>query len=96
MTLSNDHSSPEGTPGSAEQVARIEVGLLVEIFDAHPQHLTAAELLGRMEAADPSNRDEEGAVERALGRLQQAGLVSEANGAIIPTPAALHFDELPF
>jgi hypothetical protein len=80
----------------ADDVARIEVGLLSLIFDLHPEHLTAAELVDRMTPVDPRYRDEDEAVEQAIRRLQQSELVSEMNGVIVPTRAALHFDELPF
>jgi hypothetical protein len=74
----------------------IEVGLLILIFELHPEHLPAAELIRRMQTANPGEGDETEAVERALRRLQHSELVREANGVIVPTPAALHFDELPF
>jgi hypothetical protein len=83
-------------PHPADDAARLEVGLLSLIFDLHPEHLTAAELVDRATPADSSLGDEGEAVRRAIRRLQQSELVSEENGVVVPTPAALHLDELPF
>jgi hypothetical protein len=82
-------------PRSDENMA-IEVGLLTVIFEAHPEHLTVAELERRMMAFEPCHRDEDGAIMRAIRSLQHSKLLSEANGVIVPTRAALHFDALPF
>jgi hypothetical protein len=81
---------------SADDVAKLEVGLLGLIFDHHPEHLTAAELIERMAPVDPRYRNEDEAVERAIRALQDSDLVNEVDGVIVPTRAALHFDELPF
>jgi hypothetical protein len=75
-------------------VARIEVGLLSLIFALHPKHLTADELIHRAKSGDPQGKERN--YERALSRLKDTELICEANGLIAPTPAALHFDELPF
>ncbi|HEX6689047.1 MAG TPA: helix-turn-helix transcriptional regulator [Solirubrobacterales bacterium] len=83
-------------PESADEDMAIEVGLLSVIFEAHPEHLSAAELVRRMMPVDPRYRDEDGAVERAIRSLQHSELVRETNGVIVPTRAALRFDELPF
>jgi hypothetical protein len=79
----------------ADDVAKLEVGLLSLIFDLHPEHLTAAELADRMTPVDPRYGDDDEAVEHAIRRLQHSELVSEMDGVIVPTRAALRFDELP-
>lgn len=80
---------------NSDKERSIEVGLLCLIFKLHPERsLTPDELIRRTMAAD--ERGDEGGYERALRRLQHAELVRKTNGRIIPTRAALHFDELPF
>lgn len=74
----------------------IEVGLLALILELHPEHLSAADLIRKMEAGNPRNSNEAKAVERALESLLDSELVIEADGVIAPTKAALRFDELPF
>jgi len=83
-------------PKAGDEAGTIEVGLLTLIFDLHPEHLSAAELVRRMEATDRGEGGKAEAAERALGRLRHAELVRETNGVIVPTRAALHFDQLPF
>jgi len=76
---------------------QVEAGLLFLVLDLDPEHLTVAELGRRMAPADPRRREEESvAVERAVGRLKKVGLLTELNGRVVPTPAALRFNELYF
>lgn len=85
---------PAAEASNAEEEGRIEVGLLSLVFELYPESLPADELIRRAMGADPEAEEE--AYERALRRLRHADLVRETNGRIIPTRAALHFDQLPF
>lgn len=80
--------------GDAEQV---EAGLLFLVLELDPEHLTLAELTQRMSGDDPHRREKEaGAVDRATASLQEAGLLSERDGKVVPTRAALRFNALYF
>ncbi len=85
--------SAADAPGTDEE-RNIEVGLLSLVLELYPERLSAGELIRRTMAADPRAKEE--AYQRALRRLRHADLVRETNGRIIPTRAALHFDQLPF
>lgn len=79
----------------ASDVPNIEVGLLSMLFDLYPdQSVTAEDLIRRAMEADRQRKVED--YEEALRNLRHAELVRETNGRIIPTPAALHFEQLPF
>ena len=76
----------------AEQV---EAGLLFLVLELDPEHRTLAELTQRMSANDPHRREKEaGAVDQAAASLRGAGLLSERDGKIVPTRAALRFNAL--
>jgi hypothetical protein len=92
--LFHAHMNAETVRSSEKDV--IEVGLLALILELHPEHLSAADLIRKMEAGNPRNSNEAKAVERALESLLDSELVIEADGVIAPTKAALRFDELPF
>jgi hypothetical protein len=76
-------------------VANIEVGMLSILFELYPEkRLTVEDLIRRAMEADPQGKVED--YEMALRSLRHAELVRETNGCIVPTRAALHFDQLPF
>ena len=78
--------------GDAEQV---EAGLLFLVLELDPEHLTLAELTQRMSADAPRRRREEAsAVDHAVASLREVGLLSERDGRIVPTRAALRFNAL--
>lgn len=77
---------------------QVEAGLLSLTLDLEPQHLSIAELTQRMAAKrSDSATNEVHSIKRAVACLLSVGLLSEGgDGTIAPTPAALHFDQLPF
>lgn len=78
--------------GDSEQA---EAGLLFLVLELDPEHLTLAELTQRMSGDAPDRREKEaGAVDRAAASLRGVGLLSERNGKIVPTQAALRFNAL--
>jgi transcriptional regulator with XRE-family HTH domain len=87
---------PASTLSRTDEEANIEVGLLTLIFDLHPKHVTAEELIREARPKDGRVIDDEDVMQRGLDRLRRAELVREKDGLIEPTPAALHFDRLPF
>jgi len=87
--MSAERAASRGADG------QIEAGLLALIFELHPEHLGAEELLRRASTAAPHLGDPED-FERALRRLRRNELVRQTHGRIIPTRAALHFHGLPF
>jgi hypothetical protein len=82
------------TPASNDHVAKIEVGLLSLVFELYPEGLPADELVHRTMEGDPVGKERD--YESALRLLRHAELVRETDGRILPTRAALHFDQLPF
>jgi len=80
---------------ATSDVPNIEVGMLSMLFELYPdEDLTADDLIRRTMEADPKAKAED--YEEALRSLRRAELVRETNGRIIPTRAALHFEQLPF
>lgn len=78
--------------GDSEQV---EAGLLFLVLELDPEHLTLAELTQRMSGDEPDRQEKEaGAVDRAAASLRGVGLLSERDGKVIPTQAALRFNAL--
>jgi hypothetical protein len=78
---------------SAEQDAAMESAVLQQLLALHPVQLTFAEL-AREVADDPEQFAQRDAVERAVRELTSAGLVHRARDFVVPTRAALRFDEL--
>jgi hypothetical protein len=70
-----------------------ESAVLRQVLDLHPAQVTVAELLREIggETADFGQRD---AIERAIRDLGGAGLLHRRDDLVIPTRAALRFNEL--
>ena len=85
---------PEGPclPPSEED-RQIEATILALVFDQHPTHLTIAELALAMSHGREDFAAEDD-IERAIRELVGAGLLRIACGLVMPTRAALYFDEL--
>jgi hypothetical protein len=83
----------EETRSTADVDATIESALLQLVLELHPASLTLAELVREMgeEAGGPAGRD---AVERAVRDLVAAGLLHHGDAFVLPTRAALRFDQL--
>ena len=71
----------------------MESAVLQRLLALHPAQLTLAEL-AREVTDDPGQFAQRDAVERAVRELASAGLVHRGNDFVVPTRAALRFDEL--
>lgn len=87
MTETNDIRSP------AEQDAVIEAAVLRQLLALHPAQLTVEEVLREI-ADDPGDFAQRDAIERALRELAAAGLLHRNGDVVLPSRAALRFDEL--
>jgi hypothetical protein len=65
---------------------QVEVAVLNEIIDLHPDHLTPSALVQKM----TGGRDEEAELRDAIRELKSSDLVQCSGDALVPTPAALH------
>jgi hypothetical protein len=82
-----------GQISAAEEDAATESAVLQQVLALHPSALTLAELHRALGA------EEEGfaavdAIERAVRDLVAAGLLHRSEALVLPTRAALRFDEL--
>lgn len=79
--------------GPAEEDAKTESAVLQYVLALHPAQTSFDELLREFdrEAGDFAQRD---AVERAVRDLTSAGLLQRNGQLVLPTRAALRFDEL--
>jgi Fe2+ or Zn2+ uptake regulation protein len=77
---------------TSAQDAAIESAVLQQVLALHPAVLSLAELTRELgETTDPASRD---AVERAVRDLTGSGLLQRSEALVLPTRAALRFDEL--
>jgi hypothetical protein len=77
----------------AEEDAAIEASVLQQLITLHPVHLTLEELLREL-GIEPDEFARRDAVERAVRDLVAAGLAHRLEEFVLPTRAALRFDEL--
>lgn len=70
-----------------------EAAVLQQLLFLHPAQVSFEELL-REVAADPADFGQRDAVERAVRDLGAIGLLRRADDLVLPTLAALRFDEL--
>lgn len=77
----------------AAEDAAVESAILEQLLALHPTQITFEELL-REVAAEPEDFTERDAVERAVRDLAAAGLLHRTNDFVLPSRAALRFDEL--
>lgn len=78
------------TPGKD---ATTEAAVLQHVLFLHPTQISFEELLREI-AADPSDFGECDSVECAVRDLGAAGLLRRADDLVLPTLAAVRFDEL--
>lgn len=78
---------------TAANDAKYEAAVLGQLLALHPVQLTLDELLLAV-AVDPDDFAQRDAVERAVRELQAAGLLRQSGELILPSRAALRFDEL--
>lgn len=79
------------TPSRADMA--IEAAVLQQVLFLHPTQTSFDELLREI-AADSDDFGERDAVERAVRDLSAVGLLRRADELVLPTLAALRFDEL--
>jgi hypothetical protein len=78
---------------TAEADAATESAVLQQVLDLHPTAVTVEELVREFDAGagPPSERD---AVERAVRDLVAAGLLHHNEPFVLPTRAALRYEQL--
>lgn len=77
----------------AEQDAATEAAVLRQLLAAHPAQSSFEELLHDV-ASDPGDFSQRDAVERAVRDLTACGLLHRNGELVLPSRAALRFDEL--
>jgi len=77
----------------AKQDAVIEAAVLRQLLALHPAHSSFDELLREI-ASDPEDFSQRDAVERAVRDLTVSGLLHRSGELILPSRAALRFDQL--
>jgi hypothetical protein len=70
----------------------IQAAVLASLLAEHPTQLTAPDLY--RERRDPDDLHERDAVDRAIQSLVSAGLVHRSGPFLVPSRAAVRFDEL--
>lgn len=83
----------EDTRTPAADDARTEATVLRWLLALHPVQITLREL-GRDVCENPEDFAERDALERAVRDLVAAGLLHRSGDFVVPTRAALRFDEL--
>jgi hypothetical protein len=83
----------EDTRTTAAEDAATESAVLQQVLEFHPVQVTVAELVREVggESPDFARRD---AIERAVRDLAGAGLLHSYSAFVMPTRAALRFNEL--
>lgn len=77
----------------AAEDAVTESAVLQQLLDFHPTQVTVSELVREL-TGEPRDFGERDAVERAIRELARAGLLHRHDAFVIPTRAALRFNEL--
>ncbi|HEX8752794.1 MAG TPA: hypothetical protein VF731_05185 [Solirubrobacterales bacterium] len=77
----------------ATEDAQVESAVLGFVLEAHPDHLTPAELSLAVNP-QPGDFASDDAIQRAVDTLVGAGLLHLAGGLAVPSRAALYFDRL--
>jgi hypothetical protein len=70
----------------------VQAALLASLLAEHPTHLTLLDLY--RERRDPEDLGERDAVDRAVQSLVSAGLVHRSGAFVVPSRAAIKFEEL--
>lgn len=83
----------DDTRTSARDDAATESAVLQHVLALHPAQVTVAELT-REVGDDPGEFARRDAIERAVRDLAGAGLLHNRDNLVLPTRAALRFDEL--
>lgn len=83
----------QNIPAPADDDAVVESAVLEQLLALHPAQVTFEELL-REAAAKPEDFVERDAFERAVRDLAAVGLLHRNNDFVVPSRAALRFDQL--
>lgn len=83
----------QDTQSPAEEDAATEAAVLNHLLVLYPVHVTFDELL-REVAEEPEDFFQRDAIERAVRDLVATGLLHRSNSFVLPSRAALRFDEL--
>jgi len=86
------HETDDSLTPATEDLAT-ESAVLQQVLDFHPVLVTAAELMREVGGESPGFAEVD-ALERAVRDLIGAGLLHEHGKFVIPTRAALRFNEL--
>lgn len=70
-----------------------EAAVMRQVLDVHPVLLTTEELIRELGGGSPGFAERD-AVERAVRDLAGVGLIHHHGDLVLPTRAALHFNEL--
>jgi hypothetical protein len=94
--MAEENSMARGSsnrPSNAAQDLRDQGGVLIHVLALYPTHLRLSELIQEVSAgaADFAQRD---ALERAVRDLVGVGLLFRSDGLVLPTRAALRFNEI--
>jgi hypothetical protein len=73
---------------------RFERAVLLYVLDIHPAYLTVAELVRALDARHAGDGHGAAAVELAVTRLTDFGLLHHSGGLVSPTIAAVRFSQL--
>lgn len=77
---------------TANEDRQTEGAVLGLVIDAHPATLRLSDLI--REVGDPDDFAQRDGVERAVRELVKGGLLFRCEGAVLPTRAALKFEEV--
>lgn len=77
-----------------EEDAKIEAAVLRQLLALHPVQLTLDELVRELGGEEEAGFALKDAVERAVRELGAAGLVHRSGEVVLPSRAALRFEEL--
>ncbi|MDB5693554.1 MAG: hypothetical protein JWO81_2617 [Alphaproteobacteria bacterium] len=94
--MAEENSMARGSsdcPSTEVQDLRDQGSVLIHVLTLYPTHLRLSELIQEVNAgaADFAQRD---AIERAVRDLTGVGLLFRSDGLVLPTRAALRFNEI--
>lgn len=94
--MAEENSMARGSsdcPSNEAQDLRDQGDVLIHLLTLYPTHLRLSELIQEVSAgaADFAQRD---AIERAVRDLTGVGLLFRSDGLVLPTRAALRFNEI--
>ena len=82
----------ENIHSTKEEDAATESAVLQLVLALHPASLTVEELARELDGSRSAERHDD--LDRALRDLAGAGLINRSGALVLPTRAALRFDEL--